>query len=114
MRGFDLTYNGIQIGVDKTYKDMYFGVMGGTTESKAHFDHGSGRINSYHVGVYTTYKAANDFYIDGIAKYVWMDNTLNTKTGGGYNVEGSGETEGYSIGLETGKRFYKPKSGWQI
>lgn len=90
--------------------------MAGTSKADASYKVGDGSTTSYHIGAYAAYKADNGFYIDGIAKYMWMDNSLNATTGGGYAVKGDGDTQGYSIGVEAGKRFYfdQPNTGWYV
>lgn len=120
LSGFDMDYHGFQAGLDRRFainnNDLYLGVMAGTAKANADYDIGHGDTRSYHVGVYGTYKTQNDFYLDAIAKYVVMKNDFNTETGGGYKVDGNGTTRGYTLGLETGKRFYfnSVKTGWYI
>lgn len=120
LEGFDMDYTGVQAGADKKFiqdnADFYLGGMIGTSKADANYKEGDGNTTSYHVGIYATYKANNGFYVDGIAKYTWMDNSLNAKTGGGHNVKGDGDTQGYSIGVETGKRFYfeETNTGWYV
>ena len=77
---------------------------------------GTGDVRSYHLGVYGTYMANNGFYVDGLVKYMHMKNEFNTVTGGGLGVDGSGNTNGFSIGVETGKRFYleNADTGWYL
>ncbi|WP_434777833.1 autotransporter outer membrane beta-barrel domain-containing protein [Neisseria sp. Ec49-e6-T10] len=119
-QGFDLDYTGIQIGADKLFireqGHLYLGGMIGTTKADANYDIGDGDTKSYHAGMYLTYKGNNGFYIDGIAKYVHMKNNFTAQTGGGYKVKGGGNTSGYSVGIEAGKRFYfdQPQTGWYI
>lgn len=120
LSGFDMDYHGFQAGLDRRFtvnnNDLYLGVMAGTAKANADYDIGHGDTRSYHAGIYGTYKTQNDFYIDAIAKYVVMKNDFNTETGGGYKVDGNGTTRGYTLGLETGKRFYfnPVKTGWYI
>lgn len=119
-QGFDLDYTGIQIGADKRFVrehgDLYLGGMIGTTKADANYDIGDGDTKSYHAGMYLTYKDNNGFYIDGIAKYVHMKNNFTAQTGGGYTVKGDGNSSGYSVGIEVGKRFYfnHPQTGWYV
>lgn len=121
LSGFDMDYHGFQAGLDRRFivdgNDLYTGIMVGTSKAKADYDVGNGDTTSYHVGLYTTYKTQNDFYVDAIAKYTVMKNDFNTTTGGGYQVNGDGKTRGYTLGLETGKRFYfdhMAKAGWYV
>ena len=121
LSSFDMKYSGVQIGVDRQLDiegagQAYVGVMAGTSKANADYAVGSGDTKSYHVGVYGTYKADNGFYVDGIAKYVYMDNSFNTLTSNGYYVDGDGSTKGFTIGVEAGKRFYitQPQQGWYL
>ena len=110
LSGFDMDYHGIQAGIDRRLDvgegDLYVGVMAGQSKGKADYDVGGGDTESVHVGVYGSYQMDNGFYVDGLIKYVRMDNSFNTLTGGGIPVHGSGDTDGLSIGIEAGKRFY--------
>ncbi len=120
LEGFDLDYSGVQIGADKHIdmgnSTLYLGGVVGTAKADAAYKVGDGDTESYHAGLYASYKTANGFYIDGIAKYVHMKNSFNTKTGGGNPVKGEGDTNGYSVGVEAGQRFYlnTPKTGWYV
>jgi outer membrane autotransporter protein len=121
LSSFDMKYSGVQIGVDRQLDiegagQAYVGVMAGTSKANADYAVGSGDTKSYHVGVYGTYKADDGFYVDGIAKYVYMDNSFNTLTSNGYYVDGDGSTKGFTIGVEAGKRFYitQPQQGWYL
>ncbi|MFD1261072.1 autotransporter outer membrane beta-barrel domain-containing protein [Entomomonas asaccharolytica] len=117
---FDMDYHGLQAGLDRRFTingdDLYAGIMVGTATAKADYDIGHGDTKSYHVGFYGTYKTQNDFYVDAIAKYTVMKNDFNTQTGVGYQVKGDGTTRGYTLGIETGKRFYidQAKVGWYV
>lgn len=90
--------------------------MAGKTKAEADYEVGHGNADSYHFGLYTTYKMDNDFYIDALAKYTVTKNDFNTETGGGHQVNGDTRTRGYTFGLETGKRFYfnQVKSGFYL
>lgn len=105
--GFDMNYHGIQIGADKYLsRDFYFGVMMGMAKADVDYEIGNGRAESSHLGIYGTYKSENGWYADAIAKYVYVRNKFDTETGAGFAVQGHGNTSGYSIGVEAGKRFY--------
>ena len=120
LQGFDMDYTGLQAGVDKHIEagngDVYVGVMAGYTQGKAHYKVGDGKSKGLHVGVYGTYKTEDNWYVDGFVKYLKMDNQFNTETGSGWKVKGDGDTSGYSIGVEAGKRFYvqQPQKGWYV
>ncbi|WP_392563886.1 autotransporter outer membrane beta-barrel domain-containing protein [Orbus wheelerorum] len=109
-----LRYSGFQLGVDKNVNstdlwDVYVGLIAGMSKGMTDFKVGDGNTTTYYAGFYGTYKEYNGFYLDLIAKYMYMDNKFNTQTSGGYAVNGSGDSQGYSIGLEFGKRFWLNK-----
>lgn len=107
-KGFDMNYDGIQIGADKYIaKDFYIGMMMGSSKGKVDYEIGDGQTKSYHLGLYGTYKSENGWYVDTIAKVNRIKNNFDTQTGGGYAVNGYGNANGLSLGVEAGKRFYK-------
>lgn len=118
--GMDMKYGGMQIGIDKRINDrdgrLYVGAAVGTGKGDVDYSVGTGDVRSYHLGVYGTYMHDNGFYVDGLVKYMHMKNEFNTVTGGGASVDGSGNTKGFSIGVETGKRLYLQKAdeGWYL
>lgn len=122
LSGFDMSYMGMQIGADRKLEigqndaDLYLGAMAGTTKADVSYRVGSGDVDGYHAGLYGTYVNPNGFYVDGLIKYVHMKNKINTLTGGGIPVNGSGNTKGFAVGIEVGKRFYlqQPNEGWYI
>uniref|UniRef100_UPI0033424ECE autotransporter outer membrane beta-barrel domain-containing protein n=1 Tax=Castellaniella defragrans TaxID=75697 RepID=UPI0033424ECE len=122
LTGFDMDYSGVQIGVDRqiTSQDLagklYAGVMGGYGRGDGQYRAGSASVDSYHVGIYGTFESDDGWYVDGIAKYVRMNNALNTVTTNGYVVKGDTATDGFAVGLESGKRFYlqAPQKGWYL
>lgn len=121
LSGFDMTYSGMQVGVDRRLNvdsgNVYLGVMAGVDKGDTDYTVGSGSTESYHAGIYGTYQNENGFYVDGLIKYSHMNNDFSTITGGGYPVNGSGNTNGFSVGVEIGKRFYVQSAnqqGWYI
>ena len=118
--GMDMKYAGMQMGIDRKLDRQdgrfYVGAAAGTTKGDVDYSVGTGDVRSYHLGVYGTYMHNNGFYVDGLIKYMHMKNEFNTMTGGGANVDGSGNSKGFSIGVETGKRFYieKTEEGWYL
>jgi outer membrane autotransporter protein len=117
LRGFDMSYDGVQMGADKYLgNNTYFGIMMGTAKADVDYEVGDGTTKSHHLGLYGTFKTQSGWYVDAIAKYVHMDNKFNTVTSGGYTVEGHAGTNGYSAGLEVGKRFFlqTDNAGWYV
>lgn len=116
--GFDMTYAGTQIGIDKRIAtssgEAYIGVMGGMTHANPNYRGGDGTTKDYHFGLYGTFIADNGFYIDAVAKYTYMKNHFSVKDTAGNSVQGKGTSDGYSASLELGKRFHlngTPQSG---
>lgn len=106
-----LRYSGFQLGADKNIDstelwDIYIGVVAGMSKGMTDFNVGDGSTTSYYAGIYGTYKEYNGFYLDFMAKYMYMDNKFNTTTSGGYAVNGSGHSNGLAVSLEGGKRFW--------
>ncbi|MHC5307428.1 autotransporter outer membrane beta-barrel domain-containing protein [Bartonella sp. LJL80] len=116
LSGFDMTYWGIQGGVDKRIElnnhaaDLFVGLMGGYTKGDIDFKIGDGDAEQYHIGAYVTYKHQNGFYVDALAKYLHAENDFDTKTVNGYRVNGDGDMDGYALGAEIGQRFYKDRT----
>lgn len=120
LSAWDMDYYGVQAGIDRRLDvadgTVYVGVMAGTGKGDTSYTVGDGDTKSYHAGIYGTYQMDNGFYLDGILKYTYMRNNINTLTGGGYAVTGHGSSQGFSIGVEGGKRFYvvEPDQGWYV
>ena len=120
---FAMNYYGLQLGIDRRIEDnrqdVYYGFMGGY--SRGNIDHhvGDGNTTGYYAAIYGTILDQSGLYIDALAKYMIMKNKFNTTTGGGYLVKGDGNTNGVSIGIEVGQRFYlspalNSNQGWYI
>jgi outer membrane autotransporter protein len=117
LRGFDMNYNGVQMGVDKYLGyNAYVGIMVGTAKADVNYDIGDTSAKSHHLGLYGTFKTQSGWYVDAIAKYVHINNNFTTATGGGYQVEGHAGTSGYSAGVEVGKRVFlsEQSQGWFV
>lgn len=108
--GFDMSYKGTQMGIDKLINTnngrLYVGTMVGITDADPDYRGGHGTTKDYHFGLYSTYMADNGFYVDGVLKYTHMKNRFNVKDTVGDTVTGKGTSEGYSASVEAGKRFY--------
>lgn len=122
LRGYDMSYWGLQVGADKKFNlkkgDLYVGGMFGYSKGDIDYRHGSGSIDSTSVGAYSTYIADNGFYTDLVLKYGWMKDDFNVYDSAGNPVKGSDiETNAITASLEIGKKFYwntKEKQGWYI
>ncbi|OCG38752.1 autotransporter outer membrane beta-barrel domain-containing protein [Gilliamella sp. Gris1-4] len=116
LSNFDMNYYGLQLGVDRKLDndnyDIYYGIMGGFSRGNIDHNVGDGNTKSYSAALYSTLQTHDGLYIDSLVKYMRMANKFNSRTGGGYNVKGDGDTDGFSIGSEIGQRFYSAQ--WYI
>ncbi|OBY60502.1 autotransporter outer membrane beta-barrel domain-containing protein [Pseudomonas sp. AU12215] len=107
--GYRLSYQGIQLGVDRRVPvssgDLFVGAMIGHTEADQSFDEGSGGARNTHVGIYGTWLHENGFYIDTVLKAAHLKNNFSVNDTQGNRVKSSGSSNGYSASVETGKRF---------
>ena len=123
LSGFDMDYYGLQLGLDRKLDydkvNFYYGIMGGLSRGEVDHNVGDGSTKSYSLGLYGTLQSQNGFYLDGLVKYMHMSNKFNSMTAGGYHVKGDGNTNGFSIGAEVGKRIHLSSTenadeGWYI
>jgi outer membrane autotransporter protein len=102
-------YYGIQIGADKlSYLNnakLYTGLTFGYLKADADYKAGDSESKLYDFGVYALYKNDNDFYIDAFIKYSEDKNSFNVKTSNNLTIDGSGKSRGFSLSVETGKRY---------
>ncbi|MDR1007369.1 MAG: autotransporter outer membrane beta-barrel domain-containing protein [Campylobacteraceae bacterium] len=102
-------YYGIQIGADKLsyVKEgkLYTGLTFGYLKSDTDYSIGDSESVMYDFGAYALYKSDNNFYIDTLIKYVQNDNDFNTRTSNNLSVDGSGDSKGFSLSVEVGKRY---------
>ena len=115
LSGFDMDYYGLQLGLDRKLDydkvNFYYGIMGGLSRGEVDHNVGDGSTKSYSLGLYGTLQSQNGFYLDGLVKYMHMSNKFNSMTAGGYHVKGDGNTNGFSIGAEVGKRIHLSNTG---
>ncbi|MDR3177365.1 MAG: autotransporter outer membrane beta-barrel domain-containing protein, partial [Campylobacteraceae bacterium] len=102
-------YYGLQIGADKlsyiNNAKLYAGLTFGYLKSDADYIIGDSESIMYDLGLYALYKDDNSFYIDTLIKYSQNDNSFNTKTSNNLTVDGKGKSRGFSLSVETGKRY---------
>ncbi len=110
MKGFDMTYTGTQLGIDKNIDiqngRLLVGIMAGFTRTNPNYREGDGTGKNYTAGLYATYLNDNGFYIDNVLKYNSMHNQFNVKDTVGSTVKGTGKTQGIMLSTEVGKRFW--------
>lgn len=108
--GFDMSYTGTQLGIDKrldvTGGDLFVGAMAGFTRTNPNYKEGDGNGKNYIAGLYATYLLENGLYVDTVLKYNSMRNHFSVKDTAGATVRGTGKTQGISLSAELGKRFW--------
>ncbi|MDL2298353.1 autotransporter outer membrane beta-barrel domain-containing protein, partial [Synergistaceae bacterium OttesenSCG-928-D05] len=113
---FDLDYWGLQLGYDRKLErsrswlkngDTYVGAFIGLGNGDMDFlNDGTGEADHRTLGMYATYIGDSGYYLDAIAKYVWMKNEFRGHdTAGTYVDGGHMNTGAVGLSLETGKRF---------
>ncbi len=110
VKGFDMTYTGTQLGIDKNIESDYgrfvVGVMAGLTRTNPNYREGNGTGKNYTAGLYATYLDDNGIYVDNVIKYNSMHNQFSVKDTAGSAVKGTGKTQGIMLSTEIGKRFW--------
>lgn len=110
LTGFDMSYGGMQAGIDKSLAvgngQWILGAMVGYTKGNPNYDRGDGDSKNYSVGVYSTYLANGGFYIDNFLKYNSIHNHFSVEDTVGQKVSGTGKSQGISLSTEVGKRFW--------
>lgn len=109
LHGFDMNYNGYQLGIDKLLEisngNLYLGTMLGYTHGDPDYKRGNGTVKDYNAGLYGTYIDNTGFYVDAVAKYMYMRNRFDVSDTAGRTVKGTAKNQGYSLSIEVGKRF---------
>lgn len=115
---FDMTYRGIQLGVDKglsTEKGaFYYGLFGGLTDSDQTYHSGEGTLKSRSVGLYGTYIFNSGAYVDAVLKYQRHKNKFDLLDTQGDSVNGRGTSNGLSASIETGHRLFLSESDFGV
>ncbi|WP_165677097.1 autotransporter outer membrane beta-barrel domain-containing protein [Metapseudomonas otitidis] len=109
-RGFKQKVSGFEVGADKAVEvasgRLYLGGLVGVVESAQDFQgEAKGNINSKLLGAYGTYLDDRGYYVDAVARYSWMDNSLRFSDNVGKSIKGDYKNQGIGIGLEVGKRI---------
>ncbi|GKX61576.1 hypothetical protein SOASR032_01450 [Pragia fontium] len=116
---FDMSYSGMQLGADKRISvelPLFVGLFMGQTHGSPDYRSGDGSTKSDSAGLYATYLANNGFYLDGVAKYTHVKNSFNVKDTQDNRVNGNGNSDGFSVSLESGQKFSlnQPGNGFYI
>ncbi|MDR1007535.1 MAG: autotransporter outer membrane beta-barrel domain-containing protein [Campylobacteraceae bacterium] len=105
----NVDYYSITGGIDSIYdmdgSSILLGMFADFLKADVSFGKGNGNGDSKAIGIYTTYKHDNGFYADLVGKYTSNNNKFSTVTSGGYEVSGDGDTRGFSVTLEGGKKI---------
>lgn len=110
LSGFDMNYQGIQLGVDKASAfsngKLYTGLFAGLSDSSQDYAMGDGKLKSQSAGVYGSYMFSSGAYLDAVVKYQHHSNKLNVVDTQGNSVNGKGTSNGLAVSLEGGHRFH--------
>ena len=121
--GFDYNIGGFIAGADYRYTDhLILGAAFSYQRSDANFDNSGGNANSnsYSGSLYGTFYATDNFYIDGVAAYGWMNYDLNRKirytispnpidiNGDNVNTKAKGHPDGYQYSFSLGSGYDYP------
>lgn len=113
VRGFDMDYQGIQIGADYQWNQLegwsvYTGGMFGYSKGDLDYGNtGNGDVDLKTLGLYATFVEDGGFYVDAVVKYSWMKNEYSQLDSSlGYVTGSDVSTNGAGLSLEVGKRFH--------
>ena len=82
------------------------GVMGGLSRSDLNLKSGtSGEVNSYYLGLYTTWLSPSGYYIDAIIKANRFENKADALMNDGVKAEGDYTNYGFGASIEGGKHI---------
>lgn len=109
--GFNSKTNSFQVGIDKHTAlkngDLFTGiaVSHGKTDTTLEGISGSGDGSNTSFGIYASYLAKDNQYVDVIAKYGKFNSKYNAYKLAGGLTSGEYDQKGYSISVEYGKKF---------
>jgi outer membrane autotransporter protein len=99
----------LQAGFDRIYDvesgKIFAGFTFGLSNTNINYKLGDGKVKSYDIGLYGSYKSEGDFYIDTLLKYTKNKNEFNIVTSNGVQITGDNSANAYSLSVEGGKRF---------
>ncbi|MDR1614994.1 MAG: autotransporter outer membrane beta-barrel domain-containing protein [Campylobacteraceae bacterium] len=102
-------YYGVSMGVDSIYElhdsDLYAGAFLDFNKLTADYNKADAKTENKAVGFYALYKRMDGFYVDFTGKYMLIDNSFDSVTSGGREIDAGGDIKGYSFSLEGGKKF---------
>ncbi|WP_160287031.1 autotransporter outer membrane beta-barrel domain-containing protein [Pseudomonas knackmussii] len=118
----DLTYaqnqHGLSLGADGQLPtsdgQWLLGVLAGTSKSDLDLKRGtSGEVDSYYVGLYSTWLAESGFYVDAVLKLNRFDNSSDVRMSDGTKAKGDYNNTGLGLSVEAGKHIKLP-DGWFV
>ncbi|MDR1614895.1 MAG: autotransporter outer membrane beta-barrel domain-containing protein [Campylobacteraceae bacterium] len=101
----DIGYNGVNIGVDRSYDDYLLGLTLGYSKTDINYMEGGASAKSYSAGIYALLKNEDKFYLNALIKYQTSKNSFNTATVNGFTVDGDGNTHDVVFSIEAGKKY---------
>lgn len=82
------------------------GLLGGYSQSDLNLSHGTrGTVDSYYVGLYTTWLAANGYYFDAVVKFNHFQNTSDVRLSDGQKTKGKYNNNALGTSLEFGRHI---------
>ncbi|HCR3450453.1 TPA: autotransporter outer membrane beta-barrel domain-containing protein [Citrobacter werkmanii] len=108
---YKIKQSGLELGLGKTLKmksaDMNAGVSASVTDNNIRDKNGSkANVDSYSVGVYSSYIFDNGFYIDGLIKFNHFDNQQTVRNNEHQIATSGYKQNGISSAFEAGKVSY--------
>ncbi|MGF6394773.1 autotransporter outer membrane beta-barrel domain-containing protein [Pseudomonas plecoglossicida] len=115
---YEQIQQGVSLGVDTTLPSQQGkwlgGLLAGYSNSELNMQQGSnGRVDSYYVGLYTTWLADNGYYLDAILKANRFDNKADTRMSDGEKSKGNYDNYGMGGSIEAG-RHITLDDGWFV
>lgn len=107
---YDQTQSGISFGIDTPVPtadgQWLLGVMGGYSESSIDLHQGSdGRINSYYLGLYSTWLSSSGYYVDALVKANRFQNKADVRMSDGEASKGDYQNYGVGGSVEVGRHI---------
>lgn len=115
---YQQTQQGVSFGVDTALPTdsgkWLLGMMGGYSNSQLNMRLGSnGRVDSYYVGLYSTWLSDSGYYLDAAIKANRFDNKADVRMSNGAKADGDYSNYGVGATVEVGKHF-KLDDGWFV
>ncbi|MFJ9989816.1 autotransporter outer membrane beta-barrel domain-containing protein [Pseudomonas putida] len=114
---FSQRQHGISFGADAPLPSRdgqwLVGVMGGYSKSDLGFKGGtSGEVDSFYLGLYSTWLADNGYYIDAVLKANRFQNTSDVRMSDGQKAGGDYDHYGFGGSVEFGKHIELENDWW--